>query len=61
MSAFLERPRYTILGGPNGAGKSTTFAHLKDWRYRSGAFLNPDEIAKALDRPAPMGRRIRVA
>ena len=53
MSASLERPRYTILGGPNGAGKSTTFARLKDWGYRSGAFLNPDEIAKALDGPEP--------
>ena len=53
MSAFLERPRYTILGGPNGAGKSTTFACLMEWGYRSGAFLNPDEIAKALDGPEP--------
>lgn len=51
MSAFPERPRYTILGGPNGTGKSTTFARLKDWGYRSGTFLNPDEIAKALDGP----------
>ena len=51
MSATLERPRYTILGGPNGAGKSTTFARLTEWGYRSGAFLNPDEIAKALDVP----------
>ena len=49
MSATLERPRYTILGGPNGAGKSTTFARLTEWGYRSGAFLNPDEIAKGLD------------
>ena len=51
MSATLERPRYTILGGPNGAGKSTTFARLTEWGYRSGAFLNPDEIAKGLDGP----------
>ena len=51
MSATLERPRYTILGGPNGAGKSTTFARLTQWGYRSGAFLNPDEIAKAVDDP----------
>ena len=49
MSATLERPRYTILGGPNGAGKSTTFARLTEWGYRSGTFLNPDEIAKGLD------------
>ena len=53
MSATLERSRYTILGGPNGAGKSTTFARLTEWGYRSGAFLNPDEIAKGLDGPAP--------
>ena len=53
MSATLERSRYTILGGPNGAGKSTTFARLTQWGYRSGAFLNPDEIAKGLDGPAP--------
>ena len=39
--------------GPNGAGKSTTFARLTVWGYRSGAFLNPDEIAKALDGPEP--------
>ena len=51
MSATLERPRYTILGGPNGAGKSTAFARLTVWGYRSGAFLNPDEIAKELDGP----------
>ena len=53
MSATLERPRYTVLGGPNGAGKSTTFARLTEWGYRSGAFLNPDEIAKGLDSPEP--------
>ena len=53
MSATRERPRYTILGGPNGAGKSTTFARLTEWGYRSGAFLNPDEIAKGLDGPEP--------
>ena len=53
MSATLERPRYTILGGPNGAGKSTTFARLTAWGCRSGAFLNPDEIAKELDGPEP--------
>ena len=53
MSATLERPRYTILGGPNGAGKSTTFARLTEGGYRSGAFLNPDEIAKELDGPEP--------
>ena len=53
MSATLERPRYTVLGGPNGAGKSTTFARLTEWGYRSGAFLNPDEIAKGLDGPKP--------
>ena len=53
MSATLESPRYTILGGPNGAGKSTTFARLTEWGYRSGTFLNPDEIAKALDSPEP--------
>ena len=53
MSATLERPRYTILGGPNGAGKSTIFARLKEWGYRSGAFLNSDEIAKGLDGPEP--------
>ena len=53
MSATLERPRCTILGGPNGAGKSTTFARLTEWGYRSGAFLNPDEIAKGLDGPEP--------
>ena len=51
MSATLERPRYTVLGGPNGSGKSTTFARLTEWGYRSGAFLNPDEIAKGLDGP----------
>ena len=49
MSATRERPRYTILGGPNGAGKSTAFARLTEWGYRSGALLNPDEIAKELD------------
>ena len=53
MSAISENPRYTILGGPNGAGKSTTFARLTEWGYRSGAFLNPDEIAKGLDGPEP--------
>ena len=53
MSATLERPRYTVLGGPNGAGKSTTFARLTEWGYRSGAFLNPDEITKGLDGPEP--------
>ena len=53
MSATLEPPRYTILGGPNGAGKSTTFARLTEWGYRSGTFLNPDEIAKGLDSPEP--------
>ena len=53
MSATLERPRYTILGGPNGTGKSTAFARLTAWGYRSGAFLNPDEIAKELDGPEP--------
>ncbi|MDE0456555.1 MAG: zeta toxin family protein [Chromatiales bacterium] len=53
MSATLDRPRYTVLGGPNGAGKSTTFARLTEWGYRSGAFLNPDEIAKELDGPEP--------
>ena len=53
MFATLERPRCTILGGPNGAGKSTTFARLTEWGYRSGAFLNPDEIAKELDGPEP--------
>ena len=53
MSATLERPRNTILGGPNGAGKSTTFARLTEWGYRSGAFLNPDEVAKELDGPGP--------
>ena len=53
MSATLERPRYTVLGGPNGAGKSATFARLTEWGYRSGAFLNPDEIAKELDGPEP--------
>ena len=53
MSATPERPRYTILGGPNGAGKSTTFARLAEWGYRSGVFLNPDEIAKGLDGPEP--------
>ena len=53
MSATLERSRYTILGGPNGAGKSTTFARLKDWGYRSGTFLNPDDIAKELNVPEP--------
>ena len=52
MSAISERPRYTILGGPNGAGKSTTFARLTEWGYRSGAFLNPDEITKGLGAPA---------
>ena len=53
MSSTLERPRYTVLGGPNGAGKSTSFARLTEWGYRSGAFLNPDEIAKGLDGPEP--------
>ena len=53
MSAILERPRCTILGGPNGAGKSTTFARLMEWGYRSGAFLNPDDIAKEPDGPEP--------
>ena len=53
MSATLERPRYTVLGGPNGTGKSTTFARLTEWGYRSGAFLNPDEIAKGLDGAEP--------
>ena len=53
MSATPERPRYTILGGPNGAGKSTTFARLTEWGYRSGVFLNPDEIAKELEGPEP--------
>ena len=53
MSATLEPPRYTVLGGPNGAGKSTTFARLTEWGYRSGAFLNPDEVAKGLDGPEP--------
>ena len=54
MSVTLERPRYTILGGPNGVGKSTTFARLTEWGYRSGAFLNPGEIAKGLDGPKPV-------
>ena len=54
MSATSESPRYTILGGPNGAGKSTTFTRLTEWGYRSGAFLNPDEIAKELDGPEPV-------
>ena len=54
MSATRERPRYTILGGPNGAGKSTTFARLTEWGYRSGVFLNPDEIAKGLDGQEPV-------
>ena len=53
MSAALEPPRYTILGGPNGAGKSTTLARLTEWRYRSGTFPNPDEIAMELDGPEP--------
>ena len=53
MSATRERPRYTILGGPNGAGKSTAFARLTEWGYRSGALLNPDEIAKTLNGPKP--------
>ena len=53
MSATLEPTRCTILGGPNGAGKSTTFARLTEWGYRSGAFLNPDEVAKGLDGPEP--------
>ena len=53
MSAISEWPRYTILGGPNGVGKSTTFTRLTEWGYRSGAFLNPDEIAKGLDGPEP--------
>ena len=53
MSATRERPRYTILGGPNGAGKSTTFARLTEWGYRSGVFLNPDEIAKGLNGAEP--------
>ena len=54
MSAISESPRYTILGGPNGGGKSTTFTRLTEWGYRSGAFLNPDEIAKGLDGPEPV-------
>lgn len=54
MSAISESPRYTILGGPNGAGKSTAFTRLTEWGYRSGAFLNPDEIAKGLDDPKPV-------
>ena len=54
MFAISESPRYTILGGPNGAGKSTTFTRLTEWGYRSGAFLNPDEIAKGLDGPEPV-------
>lgn len=54
MFAISESPRYTILGGPNGAGKSTTFTRLTEWGYRSGAFLNPDEIAKGLGGPEPV-------
>ena len=48
MSATPEQPKLTIFAGPNGSGKSTAYDRFLDAGLRSGEYLNPDDIARAL-------------
>jgi len=42
-----------VFGGPNGSGKSTLTNHLIEAGVDFGEYINPDQIASALDAPEP--------
>jgi predicted ABC-type ATPase len=46
-------PFVLIIAGPNGSGKSTLTKYLLDSGIDFGVYVNPDEIAQALDYPEP--------
>ena len=48
-----EPPFLLIFAGPNGSGKSTLTNHLIEAGIDFGEYINPDEIALALDAPEP--------
>ena len=48
MSDTTDRPRFTVFAGPNGSGKSTAYVRFLEAGLRSGEYLNPDDIARAL-------------
>ena len=48
MSATHEQPKLTVFAGPNGSGKSTAYDRFLAAGFRSGEYLNPDDIARAL-------------
>lgn len=55
-----SRPCFTIFGGPNGSGKSTAYDRFVRAGFDSGAYLNPDEIAKSFGSASDMraGREV---
>lgn len=48
-----QQPFMLLLGGPNGSGKSTLTDYLIAAGIDFGEYINPDQIASALDAPEP--------
>jgi len=48
-----DRPFLLVIAGPNGSGKSTLTNYLIEAGIDFGEYINPDEIAAALDAPEP--------
>lgn len=52
-----EQPFLLVFAGPNGSGKSTLTNYLMEAGVDFGEYINPDEIAAALDAPEPQRSR----
>ena len=52
-----KQPFLLVFAGPNGSGKSTLTNYLIEAGVDFGEYINPDEIATALDAPEPQRSR----